>query len=320
MLLTPACFNMTWTCRANRTLRWHLGIITGCFSSPGNPECCKRPCNPRRPSSPRNGLNWKILDFFNTLWPWPRAHNSSLYSVTWTQPWHYTTQKKVRSPWTRSTEGHWAFLINLKTQPTTRMDLVRETQRSISNTDSQTEEVTRSAGPVITFLCFSSITISTGSEALPYRHTSDSSQMSSPLRNKGLWSHWSDWTSSDAERPRVKWAAGLSLPATWCHWEGAARDWIYVIWLATKGFHRWGSLLIHANATVESVQQWHRVSPGNFKASHTWTTRHELNSAPNNSNRGKDTFFNGATLARENTKEADQEPSWPRILTYTHAP
>ena len=89
---------------------------------------------------------------------------------------------------------------------------------------------------------------------------------------------------------------------------------------ATKGFHRWGSVLIHANATVGSVQQWHAVSLGNFKASRTRTTRREHNGAPNNSNRGKDTLFNGAPLARENTKEADQESSWPRTLTYTHAP
>ena len=160
------------------------------------------------------------------------------------------------------------------------MALFRELQRSMSNTDSRTDEATRSAGPVITFICFSSTAISSSSEAASYRHTSDSFHMSSPLRNKGPWSHWSDWTSSDAERPRVKRSAGLSLPATWCHWEGDVRDWISVTRLATKGFHRWGSLLIHANATVESVQQWHTVSSGNFKASRTWTTRREHNSAP----------------------------------------
>ena len=105
------------------------------------------------------------------------------------------------------------------------MALVRELQCSMSNTDSRTDEAT-SAGPVITFFCFSFTTFSSDSEETSYRHTSDSSQRSSPLRNKGPWSHRPDWTSSNAERPRVRRPAGLSLPAAWCPLEGAVRDWI----------------------------------------------------------------------------------------------
>ena len=124
----------------------------------------------------------------------PHCIQWSEHYVT-TQPWLYTTKGQITM--ITIPKRTLSILVNLETQSTTRMALVRELQCSMSNTNSRTDKATRSAGQVITFFCFSSTTITWDSEEPSYRHTSDSSQRSSLLRNKGPWSHWSDWTSSD---------------------------------------------------------------------------------------------------------------------------
>lgn len=75
---------------------------------------------------------------------------------------------------------------------------------------------------------------------------------------------------------------------------GGTLSWILVTRLATKVFHLDGGELIHASATVESVQaemEW----MGILRADLTDIRSSAKSSAPQSSKRGSDTVLTGAT-------------------------
>ena len=131
----------------------------------------------------------------------------------------------------------------------------------------------------------------------------------------GPFNHMTELISCLAVDPLDKTSAGLSLPGQWCQQPGGIRVCISEALLATKGFDLLGLSFIQDNATVLSVQQWEGVDLGSFKAFLAKISNLFVSKRAINSNLGKVTVLNSATLALDIASDT----SSPH-LTYTTEP
>ena len=186
------------------------------------------------------------------------------------------------------------------THATTRMALVRELHLSTGNTGSHDRDVEARVTSTVSW----DTCVSRSLEA------SKSPKGPSPsTRYSGPWSHNVDLTRSSAWIPLLTRSAGFSAPWQCDDWSTQVNDCISHTRLATKVFHLVGVLRIHDREIMESVQQVIFTSFGNFRVSLTNTISLARRRLPSNSKRGSVTFFRGATLDFDITREDTEDPS-----------